>query len=175
MADRQLRSSGLILMFKLFLFPVPCEPPVIQRYQNSSVVEVPYVRRFLLLICEARNGRPAAKIKSSGLSVQIISFFSVPCESPVIQGYQNGSVVEVPDTCRFLLLICEARNGRPVTEIEWSDFNLQIISFFPVPFESPVIQRYQNSSLVEVPWTHRSLLLTCEARNGQPAAEIRVV
>ena len=43
----------------------------------------------------------------------------MPCDVPVIQGYQNGSTVEVPYTRRSLQLVCEAHNGRPAAELEW--------------------------------------------------------
>ena len=69
---------------------------MIQRYQNSSLVEVLNTCRSLLLVCEAANGQLAAEIGVSDFNIQIFSFFSVPCESPVIQGYQNGSMVGVP-------------------------------------------------------------------------------
>ncbi|CAG5131926.1 unnamed protein product, partial [Candidula unifasciata] len=42
---------------------VPCEPPVILGYRNNSHVEVPYTQQSIDLVCEARNGRPAATIE----------------------------------------------------------------------------------------------------------------
>ena len=42
----------------------------------------------------------------------------------MIQGYQNGSVVEVPYSLAYL------RGLQQPTEIEWPDFNVQVVSFF---------------------------------------------
>lgn len=51
----------------------------------------------------------------------------MPCDPPIIQGYANGSVVEVPHTHRSLQLVCEARNGRPAAEIEWYRNNQKVV------------------------------------------------
>ncbi|GFN86153.1 Down syndrome cell adhesion molecule, partial [Plakobranchus ocellatus] len=42
---------------------VPNEAPTILNYGNGSTVEVPYTQENLELVCEARNGKPAATIE----------------------------------------------------------------------------------------------------------------
>ena len=45
--------------------------------------------------------------------------FVVPPDMPEIEGYNNGSNVDVNESTPLLQLTCNARNARPAANIEW--------------------------------------------------------
>ncbi|XP_076438508.1 nephrin-like [Babylonia areolata] len=148
---------------------VPCDPPVIQGYSNASTVEVPYTRQSLQLVCEARNGKPAADIewfRNDKKVVQNVAYETEPMA--------NDKRVHAKSTLSLTLggqgennavYRCQAKNsaviGHPL-----STFVTISILYPPGP---PVISGYTPGRPVR---TNDTLLLTCTSRGGNPLGTV---
>ena len=114
--------------------------------------------------------------------VPTLSFVvTVPCDVPVIQGYQNGSTVEVPYTRRSLQLVCEARNGRPAAELEWFRNEQKVVQNVvyetePVASDDKRTNAKSTLSLSLQGNSENDAVYRCQAKNsaviGQPLSTV---
>ena len=56
--------------------------------------------------------------------------------------------------------------------ILWLECHIKIFSLFSVPPESPIIVDHANGTTVDIQYKQESVNLTCEAKNGKPAASL---
>ncbi|KAL8598029.1 hypothetical protein ACOMHN_062627 [Nucella lapillus] len=148
---------------------VPCDSPVIQGYANASTVEVPYTRKSLQLVCEARNGKPAAEMEWFRNDQKVVQ--NVAYETKRIS---NSKLVNAKSTLSLTLqgnvennvvYRCQAKNsaviGHPL-----STFVTISILYPPGP---PIISGYSPGQVVR---TNDTLLLTCTSRGGNPLGTV---
>ncbi|KAI8775331.1 nephrin [Biomphalaria glabrata] len=94
----------------------------------------------------------------------------VPCETPSILDYSNGSTVEISYSQRSHDLVCEARDGRPAATIEWFRNGRKVTENIRYSVESrPNDKRETARSTLTISLTnHKSeneAIYVCQARN----------
>ncbi|KAK7106268.1 nephrin-like isoform X2 [Littorina saxatilis] len=148
---------------------VPCDVPVIQGYQNGSTVEVPYTRQSLQLVCEARNGRPAAEIEWFRNDQKVVQNVHYEVE-PIVGDKRSNAKSTLSLTLHGnsendAVYRCQAKNdaviGRPLSTV----VTISIL-YPPGP---PVIAGYSSGQSVR---TNDTLLLTCTSRGGNPLGTV---
>lgn len=148
---------------------VPCEVPVIQGYQNASVVEVPFTRRSLQLVCEARHGRPAAEIewfRNEQKVVQNIDYVTEVIEGDKRQNARSTLSLQLHgNTEDNAMYRCQAKNSA-VTGHPLSTVVTISILYPPGP---PVIEGYNDGQVVR---TNDTVLLSCMSRGGNPLGTV---
>ncbi|KAK7487590.1 hypothetical protein BaRGS_00021140 [Batillaria attramentaria] len=148
---------------------VPCDVPVIQGYANGSVVEVPYTRRSLQLVCAARNGRPAAEIewfRNNQKVVQNVEYQTEPivddkrvnAKSTLTLSLQGNSENDA-------VYRCQAKNSAVIGPPLSTTVQISIL-YPPGP---PSIAGYTSGQVVR---TNDTLLLTCTSRGGNPLGTV---
>lgn len=95
---------------------------------------------------------------------------SVPPAMPEIEGYTNGSVVEVPQTQALLSLTCKAANGRPPATISWYRNGVKVTNNVEYSTQSTTGDKRSTAiSVVRIRLTQRrdenNAIYTCQATN----------
>ncbi|XP_041373934.1 nephrin-like isoform X2 [Gigantopelta aegis] len=95
----------------------------------------------------------------------------VPPEMPEIEGYQNGSTVEVPHTQRVVQLTCVARKGRPPAALDWFRNGQKVTQNVNYSTEGLAGDKRVNArSIITVRWQHSSqendAVYSCQAKNS---------
>ncbi|XP_076457833.1 nephrin-like [Babylonia areolata] len=148
---------------------VPCDPPVIQGYQNGSTVEVPFTRRSLELVCEARHGRPPAEIEWFRNGVKVVD--NVVYETVPVPGNKRTDA-----RSRLTLRIqgngendasymCQAKNSAVMGAPLSTTVTISIL----YPPGSPVITGYTTGQVVR---TNSTVILTCTSTGGNPLGTV---
>ncbi|XP_067679249.1 nephrin-like isoform X2 [Haliotis asinina] len=94
----------------------------------------------------------------------------VPPSMPEIEGYSNGSVVEVPQTQSLLSLTCKAANGRPPATISWYRNGVKVTNNVEYSTQSSTGDKRSTAiSIIHIRLTQRrdenNAIYTCQATN----------
>ncbi|KAL8624534.1 hypothetical protein ACOMHN_005836 [Nucella lapillus] len=149
---------------------VPCDPPVIQGYQNGSTVEVPFTRRSLELVCEARNGRPPALIEWHRNGENIVNNVAYETE-PVSAGDKRTNARSTltltlqGNSENDATYSCQAKNSAVMGTALTTVVTISIL----YPPGAPVITGYRNSQAVR---TNGTVILSCSSTGGNPLGTV---
>ncbi|XP_074653019.1 nephrin-like [Tubulanus polymorphus] len=146
---------------------VPPSPPVISGQKNGSVIEVPPVQRVLDLVCEAKNGKPAAEIVwvRNGVPVAEEVKYSV-------QENQDGKRQDARSVLTIrphkedngVTYACRAINAALDRPLQ----TMVTLSVLHVP-GPPVITGYEEGFVLR---TGDTLILLCTSKGGNPLGTV---